>query len=171
MMSSASDVRSGKASRLNSLGWNRVASIVAFATSACLGLVLSSCASFPQPFSDYKNEVADAPAPAETLKVSSGVLTKLDYFYSLNEQCTSLGMPEIVLSGAPQKGTFSARAGHDYPKFSSDSAYHACNTKLVPAAQFYYQSNPGYVGEDTVSVALTFPDGGKREMNYKIIVE
>ena len=145
--------------------------VATFAISGCSALVLSSCAIF-ESSSDYKNEFVDASGPPiESLKVSSGVLTKLDYFYSLNPECSSLGMPEIVLTAAPQNGTFQARAGHDYPKFSTDSNYHVCNSKLVPAAQFFYQSNAGYVGQDTVSVGLTFPDGGKREMTYKITVQ
>jgi len=168
MINSASHARD--ASRSSFYGRNRTARVAALTICGGLALVLSSCAFF-QSLPDYQNEYVDASPPPEALKVSSGVLTKLDFFYSLNQQCTSLGMPEIVLAVAPQNGTFQARAGHDYPKFSADSNYHVCNSKLVPAAQFYYQSSAGFVGEDTTSVGLTFPDGAKRDVIYKITVQ
>ena len=106
-----------------------------------------------------------------SITVHSGKPAKLDFYYSLNPDCSSRGYAEITVDDSAQNGELSAKKGHDHPKFPRDSKFVQCNARFVPTTQLYYQSTRGYVGDDSLSVEIIQPTGDKAEAVFNIKVK
>jgi hypothetical protein len=106
-----------------------------------------------------------------SIAVRSGKPAKLEFYYSLNPDCSSRGYADITVDESPQNGELAAKKGHDHPKFPSDSIFAKCNAKLVPSTQLYYQSTRGYVGADALTVEIIQPTGDKAEATFNIKVK
>jgi hypothetical protein len=106
-----------------------------------------------------------------SITVGSGKPAKLDFYYSLNPDCSSRGYADVTVNDSPQNGELAAKKGHDHPKFPRDSKFAKCNARFVPTTQLYYQSARGYVGDDALSVEITEPTGDKAEAIFNIKVK
>jgi hypothetical protein len=119
---------------------------------------------------DEDSDSGPTPQFTQAVTVHPGKAIEFDHFFSLKEDCTKDGEPTIAISTEPQHGKFSAKAGSNVPKFSSDSDFVACNGKTVPSTQFYYQPSGSYTGDDQLSLELTFPDGYVEKETYNFTI-
>jgi hypothetical protein len=101
---------------------------------------------------------------------SSGEKQKINDFISINPDCTATGIPKISIVTPPAHGTTIVEQGEAYPNFPKDNVRSACNTRKVPAVLLYYQSAPGYTGNDIPVIEVVFPGGGLRHETYTITV-
>jgi hypothetical protein len=114
---------------------------------------------------------AGAEPVSERVAARSGQYAGLDFFYSLNPDCTSKGEAHVALTGPPKNGGLFVSTMEHHPKFPRDSEFYKCNAKLVPSMQLYYKSNQDYVGDDALSVELTFPDDSKVKVHFDVTVK
>jgi hypothetical protein len=114
---------------------------------------------------------AGAEPTGEQVAARSGEYAELDFFYSLNPDCSSKGEPHVSLTGAPRNGGLFMAPTARHPKFARGSPFYKCNAKLVPSIQLYYKSNKDYVGDDALSVELTFPDAEKVKVHFDVNVK
>ena len=101
---------------------------------------------------------------------SSGEKQKMGYFIGLNPDCTATGVPKVTFVTPPSHGTMTAEQGEDYPGYPTDNPRSACNRRKVPAVLLYYQSAPGYTGNDAAVVEVVFPAGSLQHQTYEITV-
>ena len=115
--------------------------------------------------------VARAESIDNQVTTRSGRLATLDFFYSVNPNCSSRGEPRVQVTSYPENGGFFAAVRDRHPKFPRGSNLHKCNARLVPSTELYYRSNRRYVGDDSLSVEVTYPDGDQTNVNYNITVK
>lgn len=102
---------------------------------------------------------ACAPQPGTLTGAPSGKTQKIDRYFSINENCSTIGRAEVTITSQPANGTVSLVRGSDYPNFPMSNPRSDCNTRTVPALLVYYRSNPGYVGNDSFSYDVIYGSG------------
>jgi hypothetical protein len=100
----------------------------------------------------------------------SGKPLKVDVYYSINPDCTSLGSTTIRLIEQPKHGTVEFRETTDFPYFREGNSRAHCNTRRVPVTQVIYIPAPGYTGPDSFQTDAVFPSGSARTAQYKVEV-
>jgi hypothetical protein len=96
---------------------------------------------------------------------------RLDFFTTLYPDCTSMGYPAIRQVTAPAHGTLTVQEGSDYPGYSKDNQRFACNLKKSPGILTYYQSQPGFAGNDKITIEVIFPSATARMVTYNLVVK
>jgi hypothetical protein len=141
--------------------------------SAALLLMTAACAvpvklEHPAPLTPAE---ADAHADQTLIRgAASGEKQKMGRFIGLNPDCTATGVPKVTFVTPPAHGTMTVEQGEDYPNFPKDNVRSVCNTRKVPAVLLYYQSTPGYTGNDIAVLEVVFPSGNLRHQTYTITV-
>ncbi len=117
------------------------------AVTACL--CLGACQSIiPAP---------EIPASDPGRLVAADKPTKIDFYYSVDAQCASRGVPEAFIVDDGKNGSFAALVGKDSPNFSPESPFYKCNGAPVPGVFILYTPNPSYLGPDEGTIAVRFP--------------
>lgn len=101
----------------------------------------------------------------------AGRESRLNTVMSLNADCTSRGIPTIRVPSPPAHGTTSVRDGDYYPTFGPLTQRASCNLKPEPGAAVFYQPAEGYVGPDSLSMEIIYPDGQDHTINYDLTVK
>lgn len=101
----------------------------------------------------------------------SGSLQKLDFQYSINPDCTSVGETKIRVTRPPSHGALKIEAVEDYTAFAKSNPRYDCNKQRVPGMMIYYQSGAGYTGEDSAKVEVSYPDGTVRSIAYTLVIK
>lgn len=115
--------------------------------------------------------VLAAPARAEDMKfVPSGVNQQIDFFASINPDCTSSGIPTVRLIEGPFRGVITTDKGKDFLPFPRSNIRHRCNGRRVAGTKLFYRSAPGLVGTDHVRILILSGSGAGREASYTIQV-
>lgn len=106
--------------------------------------------------------LSDAPATSSMTinhEVTAGKATKVEWFYSLNTDCSErAGVAGRVVRPAAH-GVVELAHGQDLPNFAVESEYAHCNSAQVPAWEVTYTPQPGFLGRDNFSYDELFPDG------------
>ena len=85
--------------------------------------------------------------------------TSLGAFYAVNPDCSSRGLPTVVIAMRPAHGAASVERHDGQPNFPASSPYAVCNANTVPATGVTYTPANGYSGPDTLTLDETTPDG------------
>ncbi len=116
--------------------------------------------------------IAAAPfAPAladETRIVPSGLNQQIDFFASVNPDCSSPGLPTVRLIDGPQAGTITTDRGRDFMAFPHGNVRAACNKRRVAGLKMFYRSPKGFMGTDRVRILVISASGTGREATYSI---
>jgi hypothetical protein len=115
--------------------------------------------------------VARAQSVDNQITTRPGRMATLDFFYSVYPNCSSRGEPRVQVTSYPENGGFFVATRDRHPKFPLGSNLHKCNARRVPSTVLYYKSNQQYIGNDTVSVEVIYPDGSQTDVNYSITVK
>ena len=107
---------------------------------------------------------------AERKGVHSGQRERIEYFYSALPTCEIEGYPEIRVVRSAHHGNVTFEKSQDYPGFSRDNVRWECNKKLLGSTRVFYESNPDFHGNDSVSIEVLFPSGGIRTVTIAITV-
>jgi hypothetical protein len=105
-----------------------------------------------------------------TLTVPVGEERKIDYYYAINPDCSSLGSATIRVIAPPANGRIAIREGTDFPNFQTNNPRSECNTRRVASTQVWYIPNPGFLGTDSASVDIISASGIDVQRAYSIIV-
>jgi hypothetical protein len=113
-----------------------------------------------------------APAVADELKkaVPSGVNQQIDFFASVNPDCSSIGTPTVRLIDGPSQGVITTDKGRDFMTFPHSNSRHICNRKRVAGLKLFYKSATGFFGTDRVRILIISASGTEREATYSVQV-
>jgi hypothetical protein len=104
----------------------------------------------------------------ETRVVPSGVNQQIDFFASVNPDCSSPGMPTVRLVDGPSQGTVTTDKARDFLPFPNGNVRSACNRKRVAGVKLFYKSPKGFMGTDHVRILIISSAGTGREASYDI---
>jgi hypothetical protein len=100
----------------------------------------------------------------------SGQIQRIDYFYYVNADCSSVDYTQIKIVKPPANGEITTEQGEQPIAFGKDNARAVCNGKLTPTIFVRYQSKPGYVGDDKATIEVIGPLGGDFVIEYELNV-
>jgi len=103
--------------------------------------------------------------------VLSGADQKLDFQYSINSDCTSLGDTKIRVLDPRSHGKVWIEAGDGYSEFPKWNSRYECNKQPIPGAIVHYQSEAGFVGQDSVRIEVVYPNQTIRKEFFGITVK
>ena len=115
--------------------------------------------------------VSSAAAADEARTVPSGTNQRIDFFASVNPDCTSIGIPTIRLIDGPSHGVVTTDKAKDFLAFARPNPRFKCNRRRVAGTKLFYQSETQYLGIDRVRLLIISGSGSEREATYVIQVK
>ena len=100
----------------------------------------------------------------------SGEKQKIQFIYFINPDCTSAGLVKISVTEVPAHGSVTTEPLSDFPAFEKENVRFVCNTRRVAGLQVFYQSEPGFVGSDKLTIDVVYPNGLIQRVLYGVIV-
>jgi hypothetical protein len=97
--------------------------------------------------------------------VASGELVRIGIYGRVTPECTNAPV-NVALESKALNGTVTAKSGR-----LSAGAVPNCPDLAAHAAVIFYQSAPGFVGNDQTSVTVTTNEGRRERHEYSITVE
>lgn len=115
-----------------------------------------------------------SPAALETLEFKRTAAVdqplQVDFLYSLNPDCSSIGVVSVRTIEEPKHGKLTIGEGSGFSSFPQDNPRQACNRRRSEGMLMYYRPEPGYLGSDSVTVDIIYGDGASRKRHYAIAV-
>src|SRR3954452_13255018 len=108
---------------------------------------------------------AQAQTTERSAKGASAKSIQVGVYLNVQPDCTSGTLPAIRLVEPPANGTVSIKRG----KVTATN-YKQCLALEVPAFIAFYQSKADFVGTDTVTLEIRFPQGRTEVQHIKIEV-
>jgi hypothetical protein len=70
-----------------------------------------------------------------------------------------------------KNGNVTFEKGSGFPNYPADNLRSKCNVSAADGQVIFYMPEPGYVGSDSVTVEIIYPDGAARTRRYAIEVK
>lgn len=119
--------------------------------------------------------VPGPPAAARTVElartVAAGHKLELEFLYSINRDCTSLGLPTVRTTEAPKHGRITVENGTGFTNFPQSNPRYECNKKRSEGVNVVYEPDPDYTGGDSVTLDVIFASGGESKRHYAVEVK
>lgn len=90
----------------------------------------------------------------------------VDYYFSVDETCSSAGLVQIAVVELPISGHLSQDTSSEQVFFPADNARSACNGRLSQAVRLYYDRGEEFGGTDNFTVKIQYPDGSTSTIKY-----
>jgi hypothetical protein len=103
--------------------------------------------------------------------VASGKRAMLRKVFDLNADCSLAAYADIRVKTPPGHGTVTIVQGDYYPDYPLGNQRYTCNLKRQAGMAAFYQSDPGYVGPDSLTLEIVNPAGGDRILHYHLSVK
>jgi hypothetical protein len=121
----------------------------------------SPAASAPQP-----------PQPVELVRaVAADQKLRLDFFLSINPDCSSMGFSTVRIVEPPKNGNLTIENGTGFTNFPQGNVRYECNKRRSDGVLLQYEPNAGYTGTDSLTVDVVFPSGNSSRRHYSIAVK
>ena len=102
----------------------------------------------------------------------SGTALTVYYFYSLNPDCTSAGVPFVEVARASGHGSVIVQKGvNHYTEYPSTSQRYKCNVNKSASVAVTYTSDATFLGTDRFSVRCIYPSGNVSKKDFVVNVE
>jgi hypothetical protein len=101
----------------------------------------------------------------------SGMPMTAWFFYEMQRDCTSAGVPTILVTHHAAHGEVVAKEVDHFPEFPSTNPRSACNTQKSPSAVVVYTPADNYVGLDQFSIKAVFHGGQAIEKQFVVTVD
>ena len=109
---------------------------------------------------------AQQPTVQRVVKGTPDKDIRIGVYINVRPDCTSGELPSIKLVAPPSHGKVTFKKA----KVNSTN-YKQCLAIEVPGWVGFYRSRPGFSGEDTFAIQITYPAGGRSEnQHFKIVV-
>jgi hypothetical protein len=95
---------------------------------------------------------------------------QVDFLYSINPDCTSIGVASVRNIEEPKHGKLTIGKGTGFSNFAKENPRQACNRRRSEGMLMYYRPEPGYLGPDSLTVDVIYGDGTARKRRYAISV-
>ncbi len=112
-----------------------------------------------------------AAAADQTRTVPSGKNLQIDFYASVNPDCSSIGFPTVRLIDGPNDGVITTDKARDFMSFPRTNVRFKCNKRRVAGLKLLYQSTTEFFGTDRVRLLVISASGGEREATYVINVK
>lgn len=129
------------------------------AAAISLAVLVSACVSTEHP---------DGKSYGFVQSVRSGVKTRGGDYATIRwdgHVCRAV-LAEIAIVRPPLHGSMTIARGVGYVNAAQDGTRTACTGKYLPASVIYYQSKPGYRGDDRGVYSVRYPNG-QRDLYVK----
>jgi hypothetical protein len=103
--------------------------------------------------------------------VLAGERTRLNYWYALENDCTSLGKTIVRILRGPKNGKVEVDVGPGFPDYQKDNTRFKCNEKSVDVTRLWYTSNGDFKGRDVIELEVIYPTGGYRKSKIAVTVK
>jgi hypothetical protein len=102
--------------------------------------------------------------------VASGAKQRVDFYASLNPDCSATGDVHVRVTKQPEHGTVETVATTDYVHYPKENIRSKCNQHKVKGTLVNYKAAEKYTGSDEFDLLLLFPGGVAWEIHYNISV-
>jgi hypothetical protein len=119
----------------------------------------------------YTIKVASTPIAEVTRVATQDQRLRVTILFSLNPDCSVIGIPTVRILEASKNGALTAEKSTGFPNFPPSNSYSKCNDKSTDGEAIFYMPKPGYVGPDSATVELIYPDGVASTRRYAIEVK
>ncbi len=114
------------------------------------------------------------PATAEMLEFKRTAVVDqplhVDFLYSLNPDCSSIGVVSVRTIEEPKHGSLTISEGSGFSSFPEDNPRRACNRRRSEGMLMYYRPGAGYLGSDSLTVDIIYGDGASRKRHYAVAI-
>jgi hypothetical protein len=102
--------------------------------------------------------------------VASGGKQRLDFYTSLNPDCTITGDITVRVTKQPEHGTVETPVTTEYVHYPKENIRSKCNQHKVKGVLVNYKAAEKYTGSDELDLLILFPHGTAWEIHYNINV-
>jgi hypothetical protein len=134
----------------------------AYATGAVVAILIGGCVATPQ---------AAQVSKAVQKATFSGTVLNVWYFYAVQMDCTSAGLPTVWVTSAASHGSVQIQNVEHFTEYPATNQRFECNKKKSPSVAIVYTSGKSFVGVDRFTVKCAFPAGEVQTKEFLIIVE
>jgi dienelactone hydrolase len=103
--------------------------------------------------------------------VPAGRKWRIEFLYSINPDCSSLGLASVRVLEEPTHGKLTVENGTGYPNFPQNNQRYECNRRQADGVAVFYEPNPEFIGSDSATIDVIFPSGLSRKQHYAIEVK
>jgi Domain of Unknown Function with PDB structure (DUF3857)/Transglutaminase-like superfamily len=122
-----------------------------------------------------QSPAASAPKPAQPVELARVVAAdqklRLDFLYSINPDCSSIGFSTVRIIEPPKNGRLTVENGAGFTNFPQGNPRFDCNKRRSDGVVLQYEPNPGFSGTDSLTVDVVFPSGSSSQRHYAIAVK
>ena len=105
-----------------------------------------------------------------TRVVASGAKQRMNFYASLNPDCSATGDVNVRVTKQPEHGTVETVATTGYPHFPKENIRSKCNQYKVKGTLINYKAAEKYTGNDEFDLLVLFPGGYAWEHHFDISV-
>jgi hypothetical protein len=124
------------------------------------------------PVSTTTGAAPAASAPPKRAEISRVVAAdrdvRLDFLYSINPDCTSVGYAAVRIVQQPKHGTITILNTTGFSNFPADNVRAECNKRRSDGVAIVYKPDPGYTGADSADLEVIFASGNLKKPHYAI---
>jgi hypothetical protein len=95
----------------------------------------------------------------------------LEFFYSINVDCSVTSFASIVTVEPPLHGKIIVERGTGNPNFSEDNPRAACNKSRVEGVGVWYEPTVGYTGSDHLVLDANYKEGVTLRRSYSVNIK
>ncbi len=120
----------------------------------------------------FPGTAAPKPQPVTNMNVALAVGQKgrLDFLYSLNVDCSSLGFATVTTVEPAKHGKVAVDHGSGTPSFAADNPRSECNKREAEGVMIAYEPEPGFTGTDSLTVDIVYASKSTARRHYSISV-
>ena len=96
---------------------------------------------------------------------------QLDFLFTLNPDCSSIGFATVRVVDPPKNGTIAFENGTGFSTFPQNNMRVDCNKRRSEGVLVFYRPNPGYAGTDVFMVDIIYASGRSAQRRYTIEVK
>jgi hypothetical protein len=112
------------------------------------------------------------PRPVEVSRVvAAEVKSRIQFLFQLQGDCSPSGRTTVRVLEPPQHGKLTIEYGQATTTYPKDSQLYDCNTKKSDGVLIFYESQPEYLGPDSVTFYAIFPNGNATTYHHSIDVK
>jgi hypothetical protein len=103
--------------------------------------------------------------------VASGQKLRLDFLFSLNPDCTSMGFATVRVLEEPKHGKITVDEGTGFTNFPQNNQRYQCNKTRSDGVVIVYEPESGFVGTDSIDIDAIYASGSSQKRHYAIEVK
>jgi hypothetical protein len=115
-----------------------------------------------------------AAAQAQTIELKRAVasegMLRLDFIYSLNPDCTSIGFATVRILEQPTHGKITVENGTGFSNFPQQNLRFECNKRRSDGVVLTYKPEGGFTGPDSINIDAIYASGTSQKRHYNIEV-